>query len=58
MVRFKLKRSIGTKGHEPKWSSTRHTVVGNSTDNQYYIPSIAVEYRKSKMRMRHGLMKV
>ena len=58
MVRFKLKPSIGTKGHEPKWSSTRHTVVGNSTDNQYYIPSIAVEYRKSKIWMRHELMKV
>ena len=58
MVRFKLKPSIGTKGHEPKWSSTRHTVVRDSTDNQYYIPSIAVEYRKSKMWLRHELMKV
>ena len=36
MVRFKLKPSIGTKGHAPKWSSTRHKVVGNSTDNQYF----------------------
>ena len=34
MVRFKLKPSIGTKGHEPKWSSTRHKTVGNSTDNR------------------------
>ena len=58
MVRYKLKPSIGTKGHEPKWSSTRHQVVGNSTGNQYYIPSIAVECRKSKMWMRHELMKV
>ena len=56
MVRFKLKPSIGTKSHEPKWSSTRHKVVGDSTDNQYYIPSIAVEYRKSKMWMRHELL--
>ena len=56
MVRFKLKPSIGTKGHEPKWSSTRHKVVGDSTDNQYYIPSIAVEYRKSKMWLRHELL--
>merc|ERR1711966_396870 len=32
MVRFKLKPSIGTKSHEPKWSSTRHAVVGNSTN--------------------------
>jgi len=58
MVRFKLKPSIGTKGHEPKWSSTRHKVVGDSTDNQYFIPSIAVEYRKTKMWLRHEIMKV
>ena len=56
MVRFKLKPSIGTKSHQPKWSSTRHKVVGNSTNNQYYIPSIAVEYRKSKLWMRHELL--
>ena len=53
MVRFKQKPSIGTKGHEPKWSSTRHTVVGNTVDNQYYIPSVAVQYRKSKLFLRH-----
>jgi len=58
MVRFKLKPSIGTKSHEPKWSSTRHKVVGDSTNNQYYLPSIAVEYRKSKMWLRHELLKV
>ena len=29
MVRYKLKTSIGTKNHEPKWSSTRHRTVGN-----------------------------
>ena len=58
MVRFKLTPSIGTKSHEPKWSSTRHKVVGNSTDNQYYLPNIYVEYRKSKMWLRHELLKV
>ena len=57
MVRYILKPSIGTKGHELKWSSTQHKVVGNSTDNRYYIPSIAVEHRKSKMWLRHELMK-
>ena len=57
MVRYKLKRSIGTKSHEPKWSSTRHKVVGNSTNNQYFIPGVAVENRKSKLRMRHELLK-
>ena len=34
MVRYKQKPSIGTKSHEPKWSSTRHKVVGNSTNNK------------------------
>ena len=58
MDRFKLKPSIGTKGNGPKWSSTGHAVVGNSTDNQYLIPSIAVEYRKPKVWLRHGIMKV
>ena len=58
MVRYKLKPSIGTKSHEPKWSSTRHRIVGNSTDNQYYIPSVAVENRKTKLRMRRELLKV
>ena len=58
MVRYKLKPSIGTKSHEPKWSSTRHRIVGNSTDNQYYIPSVAVDNRKTKLWMRHELFKV
>ena len=54
MVRYKLKPSIGTKGHEPKWSSTRHKVVGKPTNNQYFIPSV----NKSKMWLRHELLKV
>ena len=58
MVRYKLKPSIGTKSHEPKWSSTRHRIVGNSTDNQYYIPSVAVEHRKTKLWMRHELLNI
>jgi len=58
MVRFKLKPSIGTKGHEPKWSSTRHTIVGNSTNNEYYLPSVDVEYRKSNVFLRHELLKL
>ena len=58
MVRFKLKPSIGTKYHQPKWSSSLHKVVGNSTGNQYFVPSIAVEYRKSKVWLRHEIMKV
>ena len=54
MVRYKLKPSIGIKSHEPKWSSTRHKVVGNPTNNQYLAPSI----NKSKMWLRHELLKV
>ena len=57
MVRYKLKPSIGTKRHEPKLSSTRHEVVGNPTGYQYIIPSIAVEHRKTKLRMKHELLK-
>ena len=58
MVRFKIKPSIGTKGHEAKWSSTTHEVTRNPEDNQYVMPSIYVEHRKSKMWLRHELMKV
>ena len=58
MVRYKLKPGIGTKSHEPKWSSPLHKVVGNPTDNQYHIPSLAVENRKTKLRMRYELLKV
>ena len=53
MVRVHVKPKLGAKGHEPKWSSTRHKVIGNPT-NQYFIPSI----HKSKMWLRHGLLKV
>ena len=34
MARIKLKPSIVTKGHEAKWTSTRHQVVGHAVDNQ------------------------
>ena len=50
MVRFKLKPSIGTKSHEPKWSSTRHAVDGNS----YLIDYLP----KKKLFLRHELLKV
>ena len=58
MVIYKLTPSSGTKSHEPKWSSTRHEVVGDSTDSQHFIPSVAAENRKSKVWMRHELLKV
>ena len=54
MVRYKLKPRIGTKGHEPKWSSTRHKVIGNPTNNKQFIPSI----NKHKVWLRHELLKV
>ena len=58
MVRYKLKPSIGSKNQEPKRSSTRHRVIGNSTNNQYCTPSVAVENRKTKVWMRHEWLKV
>ena len=58
VVRYKLKPSIGTKSHEPKWSSTRHKVVRHSTNNQYFIPSVAVENRKTQLWLRHELLKL
>ena len=45
---LKLTPSIGTKGHEAKWSSTKHKVVGKPTGNEYGIPSVAVKCRKPK----------
>ena len=39
MFRFKLKPSIGTEGHEPKWSSTRHKVVGKPIGHLYVFHS-------------------
>ena len=58
MVIHKLKPSIGTKSPEPKWSPTRHRIVDNSIDNQYYIPSVAVENRTTILWMRHEVLKV
>ena len=52
LVRFNPKPTVGTKGHEPKWSSTRHAVV-DITGNQYFIPSITVEYRTSTLYLIH-----
>ena len=53
MVRFKLKPSIGTKGHEAKWSSTRHKVI-NIIGNSYLIDYLP----KNKLFLRHELLKV
>ena len=58
MVRYKLNPGIGTKNRETKWSSTRHKVVEHSSNNRYFFPSVAVENRKSKVWMRHELLKV
>ena len=58
MVIFKLKPSIGTKRHEAKWSSTRHEVTRTPEDDHYYIPSVYVDYRTSKVWLRHELLNV
>ena len=54
MVIYKLKPSIGTKSHEPKWSSTRYNVIGNPTTNQYVIPNM----NNYKVWLRHDLLKI
>ena len=33
-------------------------IVGNPTDNQYCIPSVAVENRTTKLWMRHELLNI
>ena len=57
MVEYKLKPSMGTKSHEPKWTSTLHKIVGNPPNNQHFIPSVAVENIKTKLWLRHELLK-
>ena len=57
MLRFSLKARVGIKRHEPKWSSTRHQVVGSVNGNSYYISSIAVQFRTATMFVRHELLK-
>ena len=54
MVRYKLEPSIWTKSREPKWSSTRHKVIGNPTNNTNVIPSI----NEHKVWLRHELLTV
>ena len=53
MVRVHIKPKLGAKGHEPKWSSTRHIVIiidGNKSLIDY-LP-------KKKLVLRHELLKV
>ena len=54
MMWYKLKPSFWTKRHEAKWNSTRQKVIGNLTNNQYFIPN----RNKSKMWLRHELLKI
>ena len=53
MVRVHLKPKLGTKAHEPKWSSTRHQVIRIDGNKYliYYMP-------KKKVFLRHELLKV
>ena len=53
MVRVQIKPKIGTKAHEPKWSSTRHKVI-RIDGNSYLIDYLP----KKKLFLRHELMKV
>ena len=53
MVRVHIKPKIGTKAHEPKWSSTRHKVI--SIDGNSYL----IDYLpKKKLFFRHEMLKV
>ena len=53
MVRVHIKPKIGTKAHEPKWSSTRHKVI-RIDGNSYLIDYLP----KKKLFLRHELLKV
>ena len=53
MVRVHIKPKIGTKAHEPKWSSTRHKVI-RIDGNKYLIDYMP----KKKVFLRHELLKV
>ena len=50
MVRVHIKPKIGTKAHEPKWSSTRHKVI-RIDGNSYLIDYLP----KKKLFLRHEL---
>jgi len=53
MVRVHIKPKIGTKAHEPKWSSTRHKVI-RIDGNSYLIDYLP----NKKLFLRHELLKV
>ena len=53
MVSVQIKPKIGTKAHEPKWSSTRHKVI-RIDGNSYLIDYLP----KKKLFLRHELLKV
>jgi hypothetical protein len=53
MVRVHIKPKLGTKAHEPKWSSTRHKVI-RIDGNSYLIDYLP----KKKLFLRHELLKV
>ena len=53
MVRVHIKPKLGAKGHEPKWSSTRHIVI-RIDGNKHLIDYLP----KNKLLLRHELPKV
>ena len=53
MVRVHIKPKLGAKGHEPKWSSTRHIVI-RIDGNKLLIDYLP----KEKLFSRHELLKV
>ena len=53
MVSVHIKPKHGAKGHEPKWSSTRHIVI--RIDGNKYLTDY---FSKKKLFLRHELLKV
>ena len=48
-----MKPKLGTKGHEPKWNSTRHIII--ITDGNKHLMNY---FPKTQLLLRHGLLKV
>jgi hypothetical protein len=53
MVSVHIKPKHGAKGHEPKWSSTRHIVI--RIDGNKYLTNYC---SNNKLFLRHELVKV
>ena len=53
MDRVHIKPKLGAKGHEPKWSSTRHIVI-RIDGSKFLVDHLP----KRKLLLRHELLNV